>query len=157
MFALANAIFLPIIWVFYPETSGRTLEELDVLFAHSYLTYVPYFRNDIKANQFINSKRRPTIIAEELPKLTDHQINVMTEKYDIHGGASDLEANGTIGAATGSDEPDTTLPPTHPSGLEKVSPQSDNHRNAVEGEESGHGSGLSTRVPSMEEPQMKKP
>jgi hypothetical protein len=30
LFALANMIFLPIIYIYYPETSGRTLEELDV-------------------------------------------------------------------------------------------------------------------------------
>ena len=70
LFALANVIFLPFIYLFYPETSGRTLEELDVLFAHAHIL-----------------KRRPTIIAEELPKLTDHQIQTMTDRYEIHGAA----------------------------------------------------------------------
>ena len=74
----------------------RTLEELDVIFAHAHLT-----------------KRRPTIIAEELPKLTDFQVATMTERYDIHGGAADGEADGTYGAAINAGEPDTTLPPAH--------------------------------------------
>jgi hypothetical protein len=78
IFAIANMIFLPFIWFFYPETTGRTLEELDVLFAHAHIT-----------------KRRPTLIAAELPKLTDHQVHTMTERYDIHGGAMDMEAGGT--------------------------------------------------------------
>ena len=76
------------------ELTSRTLEELDVIFAHAHLT-----------------KRRPTIIAEELPKLTDYQVATMTERYDIHGGAADAEADGTYGAALNAGQPDTTLPP----------------------------------------------
>jgi len=94
IFAIANLIFLPFIWFFYPETTGRTLEELDVLFAHAHIT-----------------KRRPTLIAAELPKLTDHQVQTMTDRYDIHGGAMDMEAGGTYGDAPNSGTPDTTLPP----------------------------------------------
>jgi hypothetical protein len=60
-------------------------------------------------------KRRPTIIADELPKLTDHQIATLTERYDIHGGAADAEASNTFGAAVNSGEPDTTLPPAEAS------------------------------------------
>ncbi|KAI8069224.1 general substrate transporter [Gongronella butleri] len=33
IFAIFNAVSIPIIWAFYPETAGRTLEELDVLFS----------------------------------------------------------------------------------------------------------------------------
>jgi len=115
LFAIANCIFLPFIYFFYPETAGRTLEELDVLYAHSYLT-----------------KRRPTIIAAEMPKLTDYQIQAMTDRYDIHGGAAE-EAADSYGAPVNAGEPDTTLPPRHP---EK------NHR------ESDANSGDLTRVPS---------
>jgi len=96
LFAIANIIFLPIIYLFYPETAGRTLEEIDVVFAHAHIV-----------------QRRPTIIAEELPKLTDHQVQAMTERYDIHGGAADVEAPGTYGAPTNAGELDTTLPPPH--------------------------------------------
>lgn len=104
LFAIANCIFFPIIWVFYPETSGRTLEELDVLFAHAHIT-----------------KRRPTLIADELPKLTDHQIQTMTDRYDIHGAvAADTSADDSRGAAEAQPNPDTTLPPAHPSGLNKT-------------------------------------
>lgn len=85
LFACANCIFLPFIYFFYPETSGRSLEELDVLYAHGHMT-----------------KRRPTIIAKELPKLTDHQVQVMTDRYDIHGADSVPSEEDAI---------DTSLPP----------------------------------------------
>jgi sugar porter (SP) family MFS transporter len=120
LFALANCLFLPFIYFFYPETSGRTLEELDVVFAHAHIV-----------------KRRPTIIAEELPKLTDHQIQTLTDRYDIHGGASEEAAPGTFGAPVNAGEPDTTLPPTHPSELRT-------HGNHAVNDDSG----LSTRVPT---------
>ncbi|KAK8850689.1 hypothetical protein IAR55_004609 [Kwoniella newhampshirensis] len=96
-FACINISFLPFIYLFYPETTGRTLEELDVIFAHAHLT-----------------ERRPTLVAAELPKLTDHQIAEMTERYDIHGGAAETEDPEAVGAATGAGKPDTTLPPLHP-------------------------------------------
>lgn len=86
LFAMANVIFLPFIYFFYPETSGRSLEEFDVLYAHSHAV-----------------GRRPTVVAKELPKLTDHQIEVMTDRYDLHNNRNtgkDIE-NGV----------DTSLPP----------------------------------------------
>ncbi|KAK4689669.1 hypothetical protein P7C73_g435, partial [Tremellales sp. Uapishka_1] len=115
LFAIANVIFLPIIWIYYPETSGRTLEELDVVFAHAHLT-----------------KRRPTLIAGELPKLTDFQITTMTERYDIHGNAATIEADGTNGSLPNTIEPDTELPPSEPKG----------------GAHAEREDSLSTRVPS---------
>jgi len=33
LFGIANAISLPMVWAFYPESSQRTLEEMDLLFA----------------------------------------------------------------------------------------------------------------------------
>lgn len=109
LFALANCIFFPIIYIFYPETTGRELSEIDVIFAHAHL-----------------AKRRPTLIADELPRLTGYQIEKMHEKYDIHGEPGDIEATNA------SDENmDLSLPPT---------------------EQPTHGSSespASTRVPSM--------
>lgn len=31
-FAVVNALFIPIIYFFYPETAGRSLEEIDLIF-----------------------------------------------------------------------------------------------------------------------------
>ena len=98
LFAIANVIFLPFIWIFYPETTGRTLEELDVLFAHAHLV-----------------QRRPTIVAEQLPPLTDHQVQTLTERYGIHGEVeADVEAGSAHGAGSETSIPDTTLPPASP-------------------------------------------
>ncbi|EIW66271.1 hypothetical protein TREMEDRAFT_72410 [Tremella mesenterica DSM 1558] len=97
IFAIANVIFLPFIFYLYPDTTGRSLEEIDIIHAHAYLT-----------------ERRPTLIAAELPKLTDHQIQVMTDRYDIHGGVADVEAPNTYGTAENAEKTDTTLPPPHP-------------------------------------------
>lgn len=88
LFALANCIFFPIIWVFYPETAGRELAEIDVIFAHAHL-----------------ARRRPTLIADEMPALTGHQIAVLQDRYDIHG-ATDTESAGVT-----QDNVDLTLPP----------------------------------------------
>ncbi|KAK1923146.1 hypothetical protein DB88DRAFT_336144 [Papiliotrema laurentii] len=122
LFAIANMIFLPFIYFFYPETTGRTLEELDVVFAHAHLT-----------------KRRPTLIAAELPKLTDYQIQTMTDKYGIHDGAEGTEDAGSYGAPVNAGEADTTLPPAHPDGFRE------GNKNV---RDSNEHSSNSTRVPT---------
>jgi hypothetical protein len=127
LFALANMIFLPVIYFFYPETAGRTLEELDVLFARAHIM-----------------KRRPTIIAKEMPKLTDHQVQVLTDRWDIHGGAADHpEGGNSYGGPINQEEHDTSLPPAEPT--EKAG------MNTVGRSGSGSGSSISgnnTRVPT---------
>ncbi|KAH3661399.1 hypothetical protein OGAPHI_006806 [Ogataea philodendri] len=42
-FAIINFIYVPIIYFFYPETAGRSLEEIDIIFARSYDEGVPAF------------------------------------------------------------------------------------------------------------------
>ena len=32
IWALLNAVFVPVTWLFYPETAGRSLEEMDAVF-----------------------------------------------------------------------------------------------------------------------------
>ncbi|KWU42706.1 general substrate transporter [Rhodotorula sp. JG-1b] len=43
-FAVINLCFLPIIYFFYPETAGRSLEEIDVIFAKGYVEKVSYVK-----------------------------------------------------------------------------------------------------------------
>ncbi|WVQ95373.1 hypothetical protein IAU59_002470 [Kwoniella sp. CBS 9459] len=81
---------------YYPDIL-RTLEELDVIFAHAHLT-----------------ERRPTLVAAELPKLSDHQVQEMTERYDIHGGAASEDPEAVGAPVNTGGAIDTSLPPVHP-------------------------------------------
>ena len=110
IFFVFNLISLPVIYFYYPETKGRSLPEIDVVFAHAHL-----------------SKRRPTIVADEMPQLNDHQVDVLQERYNIHG-----ESNADTIAAD--DNMDLSIPPPQPE-----SPSACGY------------SGNSTRVPSFSE------
>lgn len=73
-FAAINACFLPIIYFFYPETAGRSLEEIDIIFAKGFVENISY----IKA-------------AEDLPLLSEEQVEQEAIKYGLidtaaHGG-----------------------------------------------------------------------
>ena len=65
-FAALNALFIPIIYLFYPETANRSLEEIDLIFAKGYVEKLPY----VKA-------------AKILPKLSDEQVEAMNLEYGI--------------------------------------------------------------------------
>ncbi|KAF1965321.1 monosaccharide transporter 1 [Bimuria novae-zelandiae CBS 107.79] len=43
-FGALNAIFIPIIYFFYPETAGRSLEEIDLIFAKGYVEKMSYVK-----------------------------------------------------------------------------------------------------------------
>nr|AYF55694.1 hexose transporter [Shiraia sp. slf14] len=63
-FALINASFLPFIYIFYPETKQRSLEEIDLIFAKGHLENMSY----VKA-------------AKELPFLDPVGIEQMQRQY----------------------------------------------------------------------------
>ena len=91
LFAVLNAIFLPILYFFYPETyiplppqisfyftdhphrAGRSLEEIDLIFAKGYLEKMNY----VKA-------------AKELPRMTEQEIDARAREYGFY--SSDDEA-----------------------------------------------------------------
>lgn len=52
-FACMNFLFVPVIFFFYPETAGRSLEEIDIIFAKAYV-----------------EKRQPWRVAATMPKLS---------------------------------------------------------------------------------------
>ncbi|KAI0106325.1 general substrate transporter [Hypoxylon sp. NC0597] len=72
-FAGLNAIFFPVIYFLYPETAGRTLEEIDVIFAKGYAEKISY----VKA-------------AKELPRLTEAEVQQKAREYGF--SLSDEEA-----------------------------------------------------------------
>jgi sugar porter (SP) family MFS transporter len=63
-FALVNASFLPFIYIFYPETKQRSLEEIDLIFAKGHVENMSY----VKA-------------AKELPFLDPRGIEQMQREY----------------------------------------------------------------------------
>lgn len=65
-FAAWNAIFIPVIWFFYPETSGRSLEAIDLIFAKGYRENISYVR-----------------AAKELPYLSDEELEAKAAEYGI--------------------------------------------------------------------------
>lgn len=76
VFAIFNASFLPIIYLFYPETAGRSLEEIDLIFAKGHLENMSY----VKA-------------AQELPHMNDDEVNLKAREY---GFVSDDEEAGQL-------------------------------------------------------------
>ena len=75
-FAVLNLLFIPFIFFFYPETAGRSLEEIDIIFAKGYCENISYVR-----------------AAKELPKLQDADIDRMAKEY---GFVSDDEEAGAL-------------------------------------------------------------
>ncbi|KAI1176103.1 general substrate transporter [Nemania sp. FL0916] len=65
-FGILNAIFFPIIYFLYPETAGRSLEEIDIIFAKGYTENISY----VKA-------------AEELPFLAESEVIDKAREYGI--------------------------------------------------------------------------
>jgi hypothetical protein len=68
-FAALNACFFPIIYFFYPETAGRSLEEIDLIFAKGYTEKISY----VKA-------------AKELPHVDDHEIANYARRMGLDAG-----------------------------------------------------------------------
>ena len=65
-FAAWNAVFIPVVWFFYPETAGRTLEEIDIIFAKGYTENISYVR-----------------ASHELPKLSEDELDAKAAEYGI--------------------------------------------------------------------------
>lgn len=85
VFACINAGFFPLIYIFYPETKQRSLEEIDLIFAKGFLENISY----VKA-------------AYALPQLDDHGVAQLARQYGFHD--SDDEAGQIKEAHVGVDE-----------------------------------------------------
>jgi hypothetical protein len=76
-FAALNACFFPVIYFFYPETSGRSLEEIDLIFAKGFIENKSY-----------------VLAAKELPMLEEAEIaqysrELGVDMHDEEAGSSD--------------------------------------------------------------------
>lgn len=65
-FAAWNGLFIPVIWFFYPETTRRSLEEIDLIFAKGYTEKMNYVR-----------------ASHELPKLSEEEIEQKAAEYGV--------------------------------------------------------------------------
>jgi len=65
-FAGMNAIFFPIIYFLYPETAGRSLEEIDLVFAKGYSEKISYVH-----------------AAQQLPKLGAQEVQQRAKDYGL--------------------------------------------------------------------------
>jgi sugar porter (SP) family MFS transporter len=74
-FAILNALFFPFIYFLYPETAGRSLEEIDLIFAKGYLENTSY-----------------VLAAKNLPIMDESEIQRYTREYGMD--SSDEEAGG---------------------------------------------------------------
>lgn len=74
-FALMNYLFIPIIFFFYPETAGRSLEEIDIIFAKAHA-----------------DGRQPWRVAATLPKLSFKEIEAQGTQLGLYDG--DFEKEG---------------------------------------------------------------
>ncbi|KAI1847618.1 hypothetical protein JX266_006470 [Neoarthrinium moseri] len=95
-FAIVNACFLPIIYFFYPETAGRSLEEIDIIFAKGFVEKMSYVQ-----------------AAKELPLLTEEQVEQEAIKYGLietaaHGGGLKGVDAGTVHNAPSEKEDEST-------------------------------------------------
>lgn len=73
-FALVNYLFIPIIFFFYPETAGRSLEEIDIIFAKAY-----------------QEKRQPWRVAATMPKLSLQDIEDEGNQLGLYDEGFDKE------------------------------------------------------------------
>jgi hypothetical protein len=75
-FACINACFLPVIYLFYPETAGRSLEEIDLIFAKGFSENISYVR-----------------AAKELPFLSDEDVERVAIQYGFGPADADVKGN----------------------------------------------------------------
>ncbi|KAF2993954.1 hypothetical protein G7054_g4855 [Neopestalotiopsis clavispora] len=115
-FAAINACFLPVIYFFYPETAGRSLEEIDIIFAKGFVENMSY----VKA-------------AKELPFLNQEEVEREAIKYGLidtaaHGGGMKNVGGGSVHNAPSDKDDESSSPKA--SGVLEAGPDSTNEKAA---------------------------
>ncbi|CAH6723750.1 sugar transporter Stl1p [[Candida] jaroonii] len=73
-FSIMNFLFVPVIFFFYPETAGRQLEEIDIIFAKAHV-----------------ENRQPWRVAATLPKLSNDEIEQHGRDLGLYKNFDDEE------------------------------------------------------------------
>ncbi|TIB16633.1 hypothetical protein E3P77_01919 [Wallemia ichthyophaga] len=76
-FGIINVCFIPIVLFFYPETAGRSLEEIDVIFALGY-----------------TEGRSYVSVANSMPKLSSEEVKAEAARLGLTSDAKDVEQEG---------------------------------------------------------------
>ncbi|GAA5841365.1 hypothetical protein JCM11251_006163 [Rhodosporidiobolus azoricus] len=92
-FAAWNALFIPVIFFFYPETAGKTLEEIDLLFASAYAQNRSYVAVSLE-----QPKMGEEEVRNELDRLhREHEVRKGRAGADdetLHEATADMRAQG---------------------------------------------------------------
>ena len=99
-FALMNFIWVPIIYFFYPETAGRRLEEMDIIFAKAHIEKKPAYR-----------------VAKHMPKLSAAEIEAEAEKIGLHEPMLKSEVSNSPGLETSSAADSSSSDNAHHAGV----------------------------------------
>ncbi|KAL2154605.1 hypothetical protein VTH82DRAFT_3281 [Thermothelomyces myriococcoides] len=128
-FAAVNACFIPLIYLFYPETARRSLEEIDIIFAKGHVEQISYVR-----------------AAKELPPLRPVEIHEYALRYGlVDSDAGAIPAVAGAGAAAAHDEEKPTAVAAGPSSPSSSSSTNEGNAAVVvneHGVESGLGDGI---------------
>lgn len=73
-FAVMNFLFIPVIFFFYPETAGRNLEEIDIIFAIAH-----------------TEGKQPWRVAAHMPKLSMKEIETQGTQLGLYDGEFEKE------------------------------------------------------------------
>lgn len=73
-FAVMNFIWVPIIFFFYPETAGRSLEAVDLMFAKAYDEGKPVYR-----------------VAQHMPKMSAAEVEAEAERIGLIEASEDAK------------------------------------------------------------------
>lgn len=57
-FAIINAAWVPVIYMFFPETKGRSLEEIDLLFSQSHIQNMQDAKTEYAHNEVLGGNHR---------------------------------------------------------------------------------------------------
>lgn len=78
-FGILNALFLPVIYFLYPETSGRSLEEIDLIFVKGYMENMGYVR-----------------AAKELPRIEQSELASYARQLGVEDGDDAASSDGSV-------------------------------------------------------------